>query len=236
MTVHTTRTTSGRRKRIVSCAIFDVDGTLTRTNELIFASFNHVAKKYSGRTYAPAEIVAMFGPPEEGAVISMVGESKLNEAMEDLCRFYRENHGKMAALHEGIEVALQMFREMDVPLAVFTGKGRRTTAITLEALGISEYFDLIVSGSDVVHHKPHPEGIKRVLDHFRVPENEVIMVGDALADIAASRAAGVTSVAVLWDSYDRERVAAAGGDFVFDDVSSFLAWLRQGIHFKPRHT
>jgi HAD superfamily hydrolase (TIGR01549 family) len=234
MNAKTIQSMSGRRGCSVGCAIFDIDGTLTRTNELIFASFNHVAMKYSGRTYTPAEIVAMFGPPEEGAVSAMVGEQRLGKAMDDLCAFYQEHHGSMAALHEGIEGALQLLRERNVPMAVFTGKGRRTTTITLGALGINGYFDLIVSGSDVLRYKPHPEGIRRVIEHFGVPAEQVLMVGDAIADITASRSAGVKSVAALWDSYDRERVAAAGGDFVFHDVPSFVNWLREEVRFIPR--
>ncbi|MEE9187629.1 MAG: HAD hydrolase-like protein, partial [Bacteroidota bacterium] len=46
----------------LSCVIFDLDGTLTQTNQLIFAAFNHVAQQYVSKTYSPEEITAMFGP------------------------------------------------------------------------------------------------------------------------------------------------------------------------------
>ena len=45
--------------------IFDIDGTLTSTNDLIFATFNYVAEKYLKRSYSPKEITALFGPTEE---------------------------------------------------------------------------------------------------------------------------------------------------------------------------
>jgi pyrophosphatase PpaX len=45
--------------------IFDVDGTLTSTNQLIFDSFNFIAKKYLDRTFSDEEIIAMFGPTED---------------------------------------------------------------------------------------------------------------------------------------------------------------------------
>ena len=66
-----------------SCIIFDIDGTLSQTNELIFATFNHVAEKYLGRTYTPPEIIGMFGPPEEIAVERLVGKEKFGEAIAD---------------------------------------------------------------------------------------------------------------------------------------------------------
>lgn len=210
----------------LACVIFDIDGTLTRTSELIFASFNHVASKYLKKTMAPAEITALFGPPEEGALRTVFGEEKLEEAMRDLIDYYRAHHREMASLHPGIEDLIQFLKQHDITLAVFTGKGRLTTEITLEAVGISRYFDLVVSGNDVTDHKPNPEGILRVLEAFSLRPEQALMVGDALADIKASRSAGVRVAAVLWDSYDRERVLRAGPDFVFHDAREMLDWFR----------
>jgi pyrophosphatase PpaX len=214
----------------ISCVIFDIDGTLTRTNELIFATFNHVARKYLHRTFQPAEIVAMFGPPEEGALAPLFKQEDLPRIMDELCEYYRAHHTAMAELHPGIEEVLEFLKSRDVRLAVFTGKGRRTTDITLEILGVAGYFDLIVSGNDVVKHKPDPEGILKVIREFSLKPEEVLMVGDSLGDIKASRGAGVNMAAVLWDSYDSERVRGAGAHYVFDEVAELLAWLRTHIN------
>jgi len=218
-------------RRSVGGVIFDIDGTLTRTNELIFATFNHVMARHCGRTYEPREIIAMFGPPEEGALLPLVGEERLPLVMDELCAYYKEHHHAMASLHRGMEEVLAFLRAKGVPLGVFTGKGRRTAMITLEALGITGYFDMIVSGNDVSRHKPDPEGIRKFIAAFDLRPADVLMVGDALGDITASRGAGATSVAVLWDSYDRERVLGAGPDLVFHDVEGLLTWLRSSARF-----
>lgn len=207
-----------------------MDGTLTQTNQLIFASFNHVSKKYLGTELSPEEIIALFGPPEEGGLAKLLGRERVEEAMEELCRFYQANHAAMARLHAGIREALDLLRQRGIPLAVFTGKGRRTTAITLEVLGLTGYFDLIVSGSDVQRHKPHPEGIMKVVEVFSVNPGEVVMIGDAMADIHASRAAGVRVGVALWDSYDRERVLNANADMVFHQVADMHAWFNAHLN------
>ena len=217
----------------VAGVLFDIDGTLTRTNELIFATFNFITSRYCGRTYEPREIIALFGPPEEGALVPIVGRERLDVAMDDLCDFYSSHHHAMASLHGGMDDVLAFLKGTGIPLGVFTGKGRRTAMITLEALGIAGYFDLIVSGNDVLRHKPDPEGIRKFIGAFSLPPAEVLMVGDALGDITASRGAGATSVAVLWDSYDRERVVRAGADFVFEEVSGFLSWLKRDVRYVP---
>ncbi len=209
-----------------SCVIFDVDGTLTRTNELIFASFNHVAARHLHRTFSPPEIIALFGPPEEGALLKVFGPDHLDTIMEELLEFYAANHPAMASLHRGIEDLLRLLRAEEVGLAVFTGKGRRTTSITLDALGIAGYFDFVVTGNDVVHHKPHPEGILRILDHFGVGPGETLMIGDSLSDIRASRAAGVRVASVTWDTYDPARVRAANPDYLFETVEGMTSWFQ----------
>jgi HAD superfamily hydrolase (TIGR01549 family) len=212
----------------LSCVIFDVDGTLTQTNELIFASFNHVAARHLGRTFAPPEIIGLFGPPEEGALLKVFGPDHLDTILQELLEFYAANHAAMASLHHGMKDLLRFLRSQEVKLAVFTGKGRRTTLITLDALKITHYFDFIVTGNDVTHHKPHPEGILRILSHFGVGPGEALMVGDSLSDIKASHGAGVRIASVVWDTYDHSRVQAANPDCLFETVEDMLVWF-QGL-------
>jgi HAD superfamily hydrolase (TIGR01509 family) len=214
----------------VRCVIFDMDGTLTRTNELIFASFNHVASKYLGKTMTPGEIVALFGPPEEGGLSELVGERRAAAAMDDLCEFYRQHHNELAHLHHGIEQVLLHLRAHGVLLAIFTGKGRRTTEITLNEFKLKPYFDIVVSGSDVEHHKPHPEGIRLVLSALRVRPDETIMVGDSLADIAASREAGVRIASVVWDSFDKDRVIRENSETLFHTVEDMHSWFSERVN------
>ncbi len=213
----------------LSCVIFDIDGTLARTNDLIFASFNHVARKYLQRTFPPEEIVRLFGPPEEGALRVMFGDDQVPAAMDELCAYYSEHHAAMASVHPGISEILTFLRARGVKLAVFTGKGRRTTGITLDGLRLSPFFDLVVSGNDVTRHKPDPEGIFKVMGTFGLPPERVLMVGDSVGDIKASRAAGVRMATVLWDVHDRERVIRAATDLVFHSTGEFLEWLAERV-------
>lgn len=203
-----------------------MDGTLTQTNELIFASFNHIGRKYLGRTFTPKEIIAFFGPPEEGALAKILGAEHLDGAMEELCDVYQARHAELARLHTGMDDVLALLKEQGKKLALFTGKGSRTASITMEAFNLTSFFDVVISGNDVVHHKPHPEGIQKVLEKFSLPPDNVLMVGDSMADVQASRGAGVKMAAVLWDSYESERVLAAQTDFVFHNVSEMLEWFQ----------
>lgn len=203
-----------------------MDGTLTQTNQLIFDSFNFIAQKYQGKTLTPSEITALFGPPEEGALIPIVGEELLPQAMEEYLSFYRANHQRLARLYPGIREVLNEVKQKGKLLALFTGKGIHTTTITLEEFGLKDLFDCVVTGNDVVNHKPSAEGIRKILDRFNLNPDEAVMVGDSASDINASRSAGVKIAAVLWDSYAKERVLQMKTDFLFHNVAEFHDWLR----------
>ena len=211
----------------LKCIVFDMDGTLTQTNQLIYDSFNYIAQKYAGRTYTIPEIHAMFGPPEEEALLEIVRPDQMDEVMKDYLAFYRMQHTQLARLYPGIEDILRYTKKYGKYLALFTGKGTHTTRITLEEFHIDKYFDYVVTGNDVVHRKPSSEGLRKIMEHFGFQPNEVLMVGDAVSDVKAAREAGVKIAAVVWDSYAKDIVMQMKSDFIFSDVKEFHGWLKK---------
>jgi len=213
----------------LKCIVFDMDGTLTETGRLIFDSFNHIAERYQQRRYQDDEIIRMFGPPEEVALLHIVGEEKIDEAMDEYLRYYRGHHAERARLHRGMKEVLDLVGSRGCKRAIFTGKGIHTTRITLEELGIADLFDYIVTGNDVTNHKPSSEGIRKILGHFSLEPGEALMIGDAVSDVKAAHEAGVKIGVVLWDSYAKERVLAMQTDYVFRTVNELKQWLEEHL-------
>lgn len=197
--------------------IFDIDGTLTSTNELIFASFNHVTKKYLNRSYSNEEIIELFGPTED-VILRNWMKTEYNAARIDYYKFYESNHEAMTKSIPGINELLQDIKKSGIPLSIYTGKGRESSLITLNKIGAYDYFDLIVTGDDVDDHKPSPEGILKFIKKFNLPPQNVLMIGDAAADIIAAKDAGCKSASVLWDCYDLEKVKSLNGDYYVSHV------------------
>ncbi|HLB00453.1 MAG TPA: HAD-IA family hydrolase [Bacteroidota bacterium] len=209
----------------ISTVIFDLDGTLADTSRLIFASFRHVARTYTGKLYTDREILALFGPTEEVAIANLVGGDRAEEAVEEFHRFYAASHAELARGHEGIGEALSFLKSRGVLLALFTGKGKRTTLVTLARLGYSGFFDLLVTGDDVKRHKPSADGIRKVLETWRLEPDEALMVGDSPADIIAAREAGMKVVSVLWDAFAQHTTPRPEPDFSFSSVRDFSEFL-----------
>ena len=207
--------------------IFDIDGTLTSTNELIFASFNHVAEKYLHKQFTDNEITKMFGPTED-VILKQWCPDDYEAARRDYYDFYEKNHS-MADLYPGIIEILDILKKNNVLLSIYTGKGRDASIITLQKLKIYDYFDLIITGDEVKEHKPSPEGITLFLEKFRLSKEEVLMVGDAPADIRASRTAGVKIASVIWDSYSKDEVLKLNPDYLFYSVDELKEFLKQVV-------
>ena len=202
-----------------------MDGTLTQTNQLIYDSFNYIAQLYTGRTYSIPEITAMFGPPEEEALLSIVRPDQIDAVMKDYLSFYQTHHHHIARMYPGMENILSSIKKHGTRIALFTGKGMPTATITLREFRIEKYFDYVVTGNDVVKRKPSSEGLIKIMQHFALQPDEVLMVGDSDVDVKAAHEAGVKIAAVLWDSYAKEKVLKMKTDFVFHDTKEFQNWL-----------
>lgn len=203
--------------------IFDIDGTLTSTNDLIFASFNYITKKYLGKTFSNEEILKWFGPTEDVILKKFCGDN-YEKAREEYYKFYSDNHF-MADIYPGMKEILTELKNRGVLLSIYTGKGREAATITLKKLSIYEYFEMIITGDEVKEHKPSPEGIELFLRQFNLNKNDVIMIGDAPSDVKAAHSAGVKVASVLWDSLARHRVLEMDSDYVFHTVADLKKFL-----------
>jgi len=205
--------------------IFDVDGTLTSTNKLIFASFNHVSQKYLNRSFSDDELIKFFGPTEDVILKQWCGDN-YESARKDYYDYYSENHS-MADLYPGMLNVLNYLKEKNVLLSIYTGKGKEAANITLKKLDIFSYFDMVITGDDVQEHKPSPEGITLFLDKFNLEKGNAIIVGDAPTDIIAANSAGIKVASVIWDSYAKDKVLKLKSDFVFETVSELFEFLKE---------
>lgn len=199
--------------------MFDLDGTLADTHQLIFDSFNHVLRKYKSIEMTPKEILSYFGPPEEECIKNMMGSDNFNTVWREFLDYYSSHLGE-SRVFEGVRDLLNTVRSRGKLLGVFTAKGTRTAELTLGYHDIMNLFDVIVTGSMVKKHKPDPEGIAIALTKLDVPAAKTIVIGDSPSDYRASVAAGCDFIAVTYDTISKDRFnglqctrAASVGEF-----------------------
>ena len=208
--------------------IFDIDGTLASTHDLIFASFNHVANKYLKRTFTNEEISSLFGPTEDVILKEWMKED-YERAREDYFDFYASQHDEMANVFPGIVEALKLIKSKKLPIGIYTGKGKDSSIITLRQIGVFDMFDIVITGDDVEEHKPSPEGINKFVGKFSLDPQRVLMIGDAIHDVKAAASAGVKCALVLWDTYSKEKYSNVTSHYIFETVDGFLKFLKESI-------
>jgi phosphoglycolate phosphatase-like HAD superfamily hydrolase len=202
--------------------IFDLDGTLADTLPACFAAFRRAFAARGHRPLSDAELMGYFGPSEEG-IFQRLAPDDWPAYLAAYLEAYEGEHLK-AALFPGIEDALRHLRRLRVPLAIVTGKGRDSAAISIRLLGLDRYLDGWEPGAPTGIVKP--AAIARVLDRWRLSPERVAYLGDTPEDVRAARTAGLIPLSAAWDGRaDPERLRAAGPRAVFPAVDDFRRWI-----------
>ena len=176
--------------------MIDLDGTLADT----FAAMQGAFSVATGRDLGVDELLALFGPGAgtEAGILAELGVSDA-DSLERWYKHYRAGHDELATF-PGMREALVEARARGLCTGMLTGKGRRSTLITLDALGVTPLLDAVVTGDEAPAAKPDPSGLLLVLAQLGVEPARAVYIGDSIADAGAARAAGTRIAAALWDA------------------------------------
>jgi pyrophosphatase PpaX len=202
--------------------LFDLDGTLIDSGEIILSSFRHATQTVLEREIPDEVLAAAVG----GSNIYEQMRAFDEERAEELVRVYREHneplHDDLVAF-EGIERALERLKSEGRQLGIVTAKRRRTVDLAFAILPLERYFDAVVTAEQTQHHKPHPEPVLTALERLGSAPAEAAFVGDSPFDMGAGKAAGVFTVAVSWGKiHPVERLRQAGADAVVHSPDELL--------------
>ena len=205
------------------CAVlFDFDGTLVDTTEMIHQSMRHATSSVLGREDIPREtLLANVGQP-----LPRQMELIDTENAESLLEAYRSHHERHhdALIREfpGVEESLGRLGSAGIKVAVVTSKRRPSVEMALEIFpGLRNVVDRFVTLEDTTNHKPHPEPLLRALQLLGgIPRERAAYVGDSPFDVQAAKAAGLTSVAVSWGAFSEDALRASEPDHLLPNIRS----------------
>jgi len=118
----------------IKAVIFDLDGTIGDTLPLCIKAFRHSVEPLIGRSVSDAEIIATFGPSEEGTIMALA-PNHYDKGVADYLQHYEAYHEMCPSPFAGIEELLNTLKEADIRIAMVTGKGKYSLPFHLNSLG-----------------------------------------------------------------------------------------------------
>ncbi|MBQ4234586.1 MAG: HAD-IA family hydrolase [Firmicutes bacterium] len=214
----------------IKAVLFDFDGTLMDTNQLILDSWYHVFDTYGMDRLPKEKITPTFGR-ELGASLK---EFFPDHPEEETVRIYRSFQQQIfkdrVRLFDGMPELLEALISRGLRLAVVTSRLWQTLHNNSYDFKEEPLFEVIVSGEDITIPKPSPQPCQIALERLGIGPDEAIMIGDSAYDTLCARNAGVRSVLVGW-SLACPPAAAKGTDYepdyVIEKASDLLTLLDQ---------
>ncbi len=194
--------------------LFDLDGTLIDSIELILSSYRHTMMTHRGSVPPDALWLEGLGTPVRVQFRGFTDDPDEIDAFVATYRAHNQrHHDRLIREYPGVSDAVRALRERGARLAVVTSKLRAAAERGLHCCGMLHLFEVLVCADDVQNPKPDPEPVTRALELLQARPRDAIFIGDSVHDMAAGRAAGVQIAAALWGPFPRATLAAYSPDY-----------------------
>ena len=189
--------------------LFDLDGTLTRSEEGICNCVLYTADRMGLPRPEPATLRKFIGPPLLGSFQQYMGMSP--ETAEKAIGIYRERYNTLGLfenrVYPGIRYTLRALKKAGAHMGVVTGKPIGPTVRILEHFGLKKWMDSVVSASD---HRAEKEHLIR--EALPADHGEVWMVGDRCFDMEGGVKAGVHTLGVTYGYGSEQELLETGAE------------------------
>ncbi|MCM3113063.1 pyrophosphatase PpaX [Lederbergia lenta] len=205
----------------ITTLLFDLDGTLIDTNELIISSFLHTLEIFQPGLYKREDVLPFLGPT---LTETFVGIDPHNaEAMtKEYRKFNLEQHDLLVKEFEGVFETIRTLYENKYKLAIVSTKVRATVIKGLALTNLDQFFDVIISLDEVKHAKPNPEPLEKALKLLDSKPKETMMIGDNYHDILGGKNAGTYTCGVSWSIKGRSYLEQYDPDYMLDTMADLL--------------
>ena len=182
---------------MINTIIFDFDGTLVDTNELILNSFKHISEVYH-KDYDEDYILSSFGEPLKNAIQRDYNEHNIDEVLLTYKNYQEERFKEQVTLYDMVLETLQILQEKKFKLGIATSRLKKSTQDALKLFDIEHFFKCVITVDDVANPKPHKEPLEKAMSLLGSNREETIYVGDTEFDVVCAQNAGVTPALVGW--------------------------------------
>ncbi|MCK0472990.1 pyrophosphatase PpaX [Halalkalibacter sp. APA_J-10(15)] len=205
----------------IDTILFDLDGTLINTNDLIIESFLHTLDHFHPGEYNREKVIEFIGPPLVDSFQS-VDPGRVDEMVTHYREFNHRMHDELVTEYVGVYETIERLHKQGYKLAIVTTKIRKTAMMGLQLMKLDQFFDVVIGLDDVKHAKPHPEPLEKALEQLGSKKKSSMMVGDSHSDILSGKNLGIPTVAVAWSIKGMDKVKSFGADYIIDEMAELL--------------
>ena len=205
--------------------LFDLDGTLIDTRELILESYRRAFIDVVGVLVSDEDVLSLIGIPldDQAKILAPGHEEELIEAYR---QYNLDLHEELIGYYEGTREMLDELKAERRRLAVVTSKRNEPALEGLKSFDLQDYFEFVCGMEETKKHKPDPEPLLVAAQRMGLAPSDCIYVGDSTFDIQAALAAGMIPIAVLWGIFSRDQLRAAGAQLEAASPSELPALIR----------
>ena len=204
--------------------LFDLDGTLLNTRELINRTFIHTFEHFRPEKVLTDEELDSFFGPSLRQTFSKYSEDEAE--IQEMIQYYREYnvsiHDEIVTAFPGAKALIRTLANKGYKLGVVSSKKADLVEHGLELFGMLEKMRIVIGEDDVEHPKPDPEGILRAMEVLH--SKKALYVGDGVGDILAGKNAGIDTIGVLY-SDRKEQIIAAEPTYTIQNLNEILSIL-----------
>lgn len=205
----------------IDTILFDFDGTLLDTNELIIQTFMAVlGKHYPGRF--TREDCLMFIGPSLKETFDEIDPAMTGELMKEYREWNAQMHDELAAEFPAVTETLRLLKAKGLKLAIVSTKRRDVLARGIGLMGVDDIFDCVIGLDDVTRPKPDPEPLIKAMDLLGADPAHTLMVGDNSHDIEGGKNAGVQTAGVAWSAKGEAYLSKFEPDFMLQGMEDLL--------------
>lgn len=207
---------------MIEAVLFDLDGTIVNTNNLILNSFRHAFKThFENMDIKDEEIVKLFGEPLKKSM-EKYGKENVDKLIDIFHEYNESNHDELTESFQGVEDTLKRLKENGIKLAIVTSKRRVMVERSLNLFKLKDYFEVIITPEDTKIHKPFGEPALKACELLKVSPSQSLMVGDSHNDILCGKNAGNKTCLVKYTMLPLEELLKYSPDFVIDNMKDVL--------------
>ena len=182
---------------MIKLIVFDVDGTLIDTDDIILATWKEVFSKFKDESFKYDDnlILTFSGPTIKDTMSKYLPEYDFEYMRDQYNEITRKYYESLARLFDGEKEVLEQLHKDGYKLAVLTNKNRERTEYCLNKFNIFGLFDYVVSSDDVKETKPNPEGLLKILSNYKdIKKDEVIVIGDTDYDYLTAKNDSINAI------------------------------------------